>query len=158
MRVLMAALLFLLALTSAQAQAMRPYADQNFGTRALVPGGWKLLPPDPRWTGSRFVAPDGQSWLAVYGTPRAGENVEQHLRAVARAAGEDITYLRRGRGWLVASGYKGDRIFYRKVVLACDGRLFHHVAFEYPAERKGPYDRLVTAVSRSLESGSPACG
>jgi serine/threonine-protein kinase len=161
MRAALATAAVLLALASAgaaQAQAMRPYTEPHFATRALVPAGWTLLPADPRWTGSRFVAPERNAWLAVYGSPRQGEGIEQHLRAVARDAGEEITYLRRGRGWLVASGYKGERIFYRKVVLACDGRVFHHIAFEYPAPMKRPYDRLVTTVSGSLASPGSACG
>ena len=159
MRIALAIASLTVALTQpAEAQGLRPYADPHFATRAQVPADWKLLPPDPRWTGSRFIAPTGESWLAVYGSPRRGENIEQHLRAVARAAGEEITYLRRGPGWLVASGYKGKRIFYRKVVLGCGGGVFHHIAFAYPAPLKRPYDRLVTAVSRSLASGRTACG
>jgi hypothetical protein len=40
--------------------------------------------------------------------------------------------LRRETDWLAVSGFKGDRIFYRKAVIACGGTVWHHIEFEYP--------------------------
>jgi hypothetical protein len=33
--------------------------------------------------------------------------------------------------WLAVSGIKGNKIFYRKAVIACGGKVWHHIAFEY---------------------------
>lgn len=117
---------------------------------ALVPPDWQLQPPDPAWQGRRYVSPGGDAWLAIYSRPADNEPPVQHLKAVAFVEGEDITYLQRERDWLVVSGFKGGRVFYRKVVLGCDGRLWRHVAFEYPAEAKRAFDGFVTRVSRRL--------
>jgi hypothetical protein len=74
-----------------------------------------------------------------------------HLKEVVFVDGEEITYLQGGRAWIAVSGLKEDRIFYRKVVLACGGTTWRHIAFEYPAQAKWAFDRLVTHVSRALE-------
>jgi hypothetical protein len=48
------------------------------------------------------------------------------------------------------------RIFYRKALLSCGGRVAHLLALEYPADRKLEHDRLVTLMSHSLGSSSSA--
>jgi hypothetical protein len=126
----------------AQASERDPLARQ-------VPAGWRLQAPDPKWDGQRWVAPDGDAWLAIYSTPTEQDR-DQHLKAVAFVDGEEITYLRREPDWLAVSGFKADRIFYRKVVLACGDRVWRHVAFEYPAAAKRAFDRLVERFSRAL--------
>jgi hypothetical protein len=45
--------------------------------------------------------------------------------------------LRAERSSIEVFGFKGDRIFYRKSVLACGGTSWHEIAFEYPAEAQG---------------------
>jgi serine/threonine-protein kinase len=141
-------LLAALAVTSADAQ--RRGQPERYGIGSIVPPDWKLQPPDANWRGKRFVSPDGGSWLALYNAPADVSNAE-HMKWVASAPGERITYQRRGRGWIVVSGFKGDRIFYRKAMLACGNKSWHHIAFEYPAGDKRAFDRLVTRTSHSLK-------
>ena len=70
---------------------------------------------------------------------------------VRRGEQERITYERASRTWIVVSGYNGDRIFYRKAMLACGGRSWHHLAFEYPADQKRAFDQFVTRASYALK-------
>jgi len=65
------------------------------------------------------------------------------MRSVAFAENESLTYLRGEGDWIAVSGVKGDRIFYRKAVIACGGNVWHHIAFEYPADRKRAMDPIV---------------
>lgn len=109
----------------------------------IVPPNWQLQPPDPNWRGKRFLSPDGSSWLAIYASPTATESIATHMRAVAFAEGEAPTYLRGERDWIAVSGTKRDKIFYRKAVIACGGKVWHHIAFEYPVERQRAMDPLV---------------
>jgi len=129
------------------------YRGARAGVEALVPASWQLQPPDERWSGRRFVSPDGNAWLALYTAPADQEAREEHIKKVAFADGEELTYLRRESDWLVVSGFKDgnrDRVFYRKAVLACDGRMWRHMALEYPADQKQAIDALVTRASRAL--------
>jgi hypothetical protein len=153
MRILLAICLFAFSLAvPAQAQGFRQFEEERFGTTALVPANWRRLPPDSRWEGTRFLAPDGQGWVVIYGVPATG-GAGEHLRTMSVLPGERVTYRRLADRWFVVSGVKGDRIFYRRGLRACRGKVWHHLAFEYPSEQKRAYDRIVTAVSRSLQPG-----
>lgn len=118
---------------------------------ALIPPDWQPAAQEQNWQGRRFVSPNGDAWLAVYSSPADAQALDEHLKKVAFVEGEDITYMRRDRDWMVVSGFKGDRIFYRKVVLACGGSAWRHIAFEYPAEAKRAFDRFVTRVAGAMD-------
>jgi hypothetical protein len=130
-------------------------ADGN--TTALwLPPDWQRQPADPNWQGERFLSPDGTASFSANITPVGQEPIAQHMRAVAFGDGEQITRLRGGRSWIEVSGFKGDRIFYRKSVLACGGTSWHEVAFEYPAEIQGMnlfVDRAASGVESNQDKG-----
>ena len=100
--------------------------------------------------GEGFVSPDGSSWFAAYSSPVASEPVAAHMNRVTTQDGEAITYIRREPDWLAVSGLKGSRIFYRKAVIACGGKIWHHIAFkDLPAVRKRQMDPFVVRASRA---------
>jgi hypothetical protein len=124
----------------------------------IVPRDWQLQPPDPNWQGRRYLAPDGSAWLALYST-NAANDAAARFKAVAFADGEEVTYLRGERDRLTVSGLKGDHIYYRKVMLACGGTQWRHVALEYPAQDKTRFDRSVENISRGFEHiAQDGCG
>ena len=124
----------------------------------FVPRDWQLQPPDPNWQGRRYLAPDGGAWLALYSS-NAANDATARFKAVAFVDGEEVTYLRGERDRLTVSGFKGDRIFYRKVMLACDGTTWRHIALEYPAGAKSKFDRYVDNLSRGFERiADDGCG
>ena len=122
-----------------------------------VPRDWQLQPPDPSWNGKRFLAPDGASWFAVYKTPATEQSISEHMKGIAFADDETVTYLRGERTWVAVSGFKGSRILYRKAIVACGGRAWHHVAFEYPAELKQALDRFVALAAHALNNSQTDC-
>ena len=124
---------------------------------ALVPRNWQAEPQNPDWNGKRFLSPDGTSWLAVYRGPALDEPIADHMRSIVFAKDETITYLRGERTWVAVSGFKDSRIFYRKAILACAGKAWHHIAFEYPAEHKSKMDALVIAAAQALENTKADC-
>jgi serine/threonine-protein kinase len=139
-------------------EAMRSSRGRIDSPAQLVPRDWQLLPPDPNWQGRRYMAPDGNAWLAFYAT-NAANDATARFRAVAFADGEDVTYLRGEHDRLTVSGLKGDRIFYRKVMLACGGTIWRHVAMEYPAAAKATFDRFVEGMSRGFDRiADDSCG
>jgi len=124
---------------------------------ALVPRDWQAEPQNPDWNGKRFLSPDGTSWLAVYRAPALNEPIANHMRSIIFAKDETITYLRGERTWVAVSGFKDSRIFYRKAVLACAGKAWHHIAFEYPAELKTRMDPFVLAAAQALDNTQSDC-
>ena len=144
----------------AQAQELRRYVEPRFGTAADVPVGWRTQPlSSAAGSGSQFVSPDGGTWIAVYGMRAEAGRADRGVPD-SGFANENVTYRADGAQWFVRSGVKQrDRIFYRKAVFSCGGRVAHLLAFEYPAAEKREHDRLVTLVARSLRGGrgSEAC-
>src|SRR5262245_56380298 len=57
----------------------------------LIPRDWQLQPPDERWKGRRYIAPDGSAWLAFYAT-NAANDAQARFQAVAFGDGEQVTY------------------------------------------------------------------
>lgn len=157
-KLLLIALLLAITATAADARR-RGHGYLRMGgsappIEALIPPDWRLAPQEQNWQGRRFLSPEGDAWLALYSSPADPQALDAHLKQVTFVEGEDITYLRRDRDWLVVSGFKGtkeERIFYRKVVLACGGATWRHIAFEYPAEAKRAFDRFVTRVSLAMD-------
>src|ERR1044072_3021413 len=140
------------------AEAMRSRGGRIDSPAQLVPRDWQLMPPDPNWQGRGYMAPDGHAWLAFYAT-NAANDATARFKAFAFADGEEVTYLRGERDRLTVSGLKGDRIFYRKVMLACGGTIWRHVAMEYPAGAKLEFDRFVERMSRGFDHiADDSCG
>jgi hypothetical protein len=134
------------AVTSSRSELARGDAMQ------MIPPDWQLQPSDPNWKGKRYVAPDGVTSVAFYSAPTEQEPVAAHKKAFAYVDGEELTYLLSEPNWIVVSGLKGDRGFYRKAALACGGATWHHVAFEYPAEAKATIEGLASQIARSLDN------
>lgn len=119
-------------------RGVRARGDSNF-----IPADWRLQPADPNFSGRRYMAPDGSAWLALYSAPADKDAIAAHLKNVAFADGEQVTYLRGARDWLAVSGLKGERVYYRKAMLTCGGTTWRHMAFEYPVQAKPTIDRTV---------------
>jgi hypothetical protein len=124
---------------------------------SLVPRDWVPEPQNPNWNGKRFLSPDGTSWLAIYRASGEDEAVPDHMRSVIFAKDETITHLKGERTWVAVSGFKDSRIFYRKAILACAGKAWHHIAFEYPAELKTQMDAFVLAAAQALDNTQSNC-
>jgi len=56
---------------------------------------------------------------------------------------EDLTYRPRGRSWFVLSGYRGDQIYYEKVMFSCGGRVVNILAVAYPVASRRIFDPVV---------------
>jgi hypothetical protein len=124
---------------------------------AIVPPGWQLQPPEPNWAGKRFKSPDGAASLAIYKAP-ADVPVADHMKSVVFASeGETLTHIQGEHSWIAAAGFKGSRMFYRKAILACGGRVWHHVAFEYPPEIKARLDRFILLAAEGLDDSQTDC-
>jgi len=124
---------------------------------AIVPRGWQLQPPEENWQGRRFKSPDGAARLAIYKAP-ADVPVADHMKSVVFAGeGETLTHVQGKRSWIAAAGFKEGRMFYRKAILACGGRVWHHVAFDYPPEIKARVGRFILLAAEGLHDSQTDC-
>ncbi|MGC1775192.1 MAG: hypothetical protein WA732_17655 [Pseudolabrys sp.] len=151
MRVASLTSLILLATVSAPLAApyridSRHHQDGRPDAATLVPPDWRLQRDE-----QRYVSPDGSSWFAPHASSVGSEPIARHMDRIARQEGETVTYFRREPDWIAVSGFKAGRIFYRKAVLACGGKVWHHIEFEYPAAIKRRMDPFVNRASYSID-------
>jgi len=126
-------------------------ADVPF--RFIVPNSWTLLPPAPDSYGRRFVSPSGDAWLWYFAVPvNRDAAVNANAERGPPVPTEQVTYEVRGGDWIVTSGYRGNRIFYRRAMLACNNTKWRHIEFEYPASEKRLFDDFVTRTSFALRA------
>lgn len=57
-----------------------------------------------------------------------------------------ITYGPRGQTWFVLSGYRGDDIYYQKVMFSCGGRVINALSITFPAKEKPFYEPIVERI------------
>ncbi|WP_181707347.1 hypothetical protein [Chthonobacter rhizosphaerae] len=152
-RLLVALFALVTAAAPALAEDWQTYTNPKFGTTITYPAD--IFTPEPESAngdGRRFVSADGRAEITVYG----GYNVDRlSLKDLLAAANDDaaphrVTYQTNGPRWFVMSGFEGDRIFYRKLMLTRSLEVAHTVEIIYPASEKSTYDRVTTRVSKSL--------
>jgi len=112
---------------------------------AIIPDDWTLLPRAPDTLGRRFVSPSGDAWLWYFAVP-------VNAQAGPPTSTGQVTYEARGSDWIVTSGYRGNRIFYRRAMLACNNTKWRQIEFEYPASEKRLFDSFVTRTSFALRN------
>ena len=151
---------------------VRPGPYQNEGSRSevtpppaasdaikesVIPPDWKKQPLDhPALDGARFVSPDGLASFDFYTTAAHDEPIADHMKGFAFGDKDEITSLAGERTWIAASGFKDDRLFYRKAALACGGDRWHHIAFDYPINAKRNMRDFVRRAVDELNGGQNA--
>jgi hypothetical protein len=125
----------------------------------LIPRDWVQQKPDPNWSGKRFTSPDGSASVAIFTAPVDQTKIAPFMKDFAFVDGEKITDLRAQQNWIAVAGNKsGDRLFYREAVIACAGRTWHQIAFEYPTSMKAAMARFVSdAAVAVLNSENDGC-
>jgi hypothetical protein len=61
-----------------------------------------------------------------------------------------MTYVPRGRSWFVISGYRGEVIYYEKVMFSCAGGVVNVFAISYPKDRRHVFDPVVEQMEDSF--------
>jgi hypothetical protein len=145
------ALLAIFFAFGANAETWRTIHTTRFGATAEVPASWVMDPPPENDDGRSFWSPNGRAEIIVSGIFALGETIADKM-ASEPEIGQTITYIKRGPGWIVISGTKGERIFYEKSILTCHDKIWNDLWIEYPEAEKHNYDALVTHVSATLHA------
>ena len=80
------------------------------------------------------------------------------LRRIVFQPGERASYSSPLPQGFVASGVRGDAIFYRKALLSRDGSTITLLDLTYPAELKLSFDQIVSRISRTLTAAQSPPG
>lgn len=144
--------------SSAAASGWIVYVNDRFGATADIPSTYKEGEAPANDDGRRFTSPEGDATIAVWGalatvTEESFADYAKRLVTYDKDDGWAIGYSAGKDGWTAFSGSKADRIFYEKVIEACNGDVANHVRLEYPAARKNEFDPIVAHVAKSLRNG-----
>ena len=96
-----------------------------------------------------FVSRDAEAKLMVGAwNNEAGQTPSEFKQwLLANTGGYDATtYVPRGRTWFVLSGYRGDDIYYEKVMFSCAGSVVNVFAITYPQGLRRQYDPVVEQI------------
>ena len=146
---------FLLSLPAVAAD-WETYVNERFGTRLEIPVDIFIpQPPPENGDGRRFETAGGDASVTVFAAYNMGDrSIDELYRAtVIDAVDERITYERKARRWFVVSGFRGDNVFYRKLILSPDGEVAHTLELVYPADEKPFFDPLTTRIANSMSPG-----
>lgn len=135
------------------ASGWQTYANARFGTMIEYPADVFLpQPPPDNGDGRTFVSADGSATFFVFGQHNYDDLDAAAMMERDRELGgyDQVTYRQTGKGWYVLSGYVGEDIFYRKVLIDRDSGLVHVFGISYPAAARETFNSIVTRMSKSF--------
>jgi hypothetical protein len=156
-------LVYLAAMSSVSA-ATRPWAyerDPGLGFDFSYPRDlFQRTEGDGKPSFHYFVSRDAEAKLMVGAwNNEAGQTPSEFKQWVLDNTGgyDAMTYTPRGRTWFVISGYRGDDIYYEKVMFSCGGSVVNVLAITYPKGLRRHYDPVVEQMEDSFRP-SNRCG
>ena len=104
-----------------------------------------------------FVSENSEAKFLVGGWDNsAGQSPESLKRWMLDNVGgyDELTYRPRGRSWFVLSGYRGNAIYYEKVMFSCADRIVSVFAITYPIAQRDLYDPVVERMENAFKPGN----
>jgi hypothetical protein len=101
-----------------------------------------------------FMSPNSEAKFMVGAwNNREGRTPDQFKRWLMTNIGgyDEVTYRPRGRSWFVLSGYRGDDIYYEKVMFSCGGQVVNVMAVTYPSGERNLYNPVVERMEDSFK-------
>jgi hypothetical protein len=157
---LLTALLSALAVTpqASAAEQWSDYRNPRFGYTLSYPSSvFKPQPPSEKGDGQTFITADGRAKIVVYGTinDERFTPAEYRKTILKEFAGYDqIDYSPQGKTWFVLSGYRGDAIYYQKVMFSCGDRVINALSVTFPRAEKKFYEGLIEVMEDNFRPGS----
>ncbi len=133
------------------------YQNERFGLRLVYPDLWFDAEPEtPDADGRAFVSSDGRARIVVFGAHNAeGLSLGNYRAALLRdfCAYDDLTYSPMGRTWFVLSGFRGDDIYYQKVMFSCAGQIINVLSIRFPTAEKPVYAPMIEKMEDRFRPG-----
>ena len=109
--------------------------------------------------GQTFNSRDGRAKIIVFGTHNA-ENFSptEYRNVILKEFGgyDQMDYSPSGQTWFVLSGFRGENIYYQKVMFSCGGKIINALSITFPTAEKPFYERLVEIIEDEFKPGRGA--
>jgi len=134
------------------------YQNERFGYRLVYPPRWFEAGPVSANGDSRaFTTPDGRARMVVFGAHNSeGLSLRDYRETLLGEYGnyEELTYSPVGKTWFVLSGYRGDTIYYQKVMFSCGGQIINVLSISFPAGDKPLFSPVIEKVEDRFRPGN----
>ncbi len=142
-----------------------PVLAATWTDRTIEPHGARISYPDSVFSEvetsnhrlSSFASDDGVAQFVVGSWFNDSEDAPPEFKRMLTGDDkrfDDATYAPKGRNWFVLSGYRGDDIYYQKIMFSCDRRLVNIYAILYPVADRERYDPIVERMENGFRPGS----
>ena len=135
-------------------EAYKPETTDNNAQIAENAG----TPEEDEAAGSRLtlLSEDGESKIVVFGAlNKDGLSPREYRKILLEEFGgyDKLNYQPIGKTWFVLSGYRGDNIYYQKVMFSCRKRVVNVFSINFPIAEKPYYERLVEIMEDHFKTG-----
>lgn len=103
-----------------------------------------------------LLSEDEKSKIVVFGAlNKDGVSPRKYRKILLDEFGgyDKLDYQPIGKTWFVLSGYRGDTIYYQKVMFSCRNRVVNVFSINFPIVKKTYYERLVEIMEDNFRTG-----
>ena len=140
------------------AESWTTYQNPRFGYTLLYPSSvFSPSRPSEDGGGEVFLTSDGRAKIVVYGALNDERFTPTEYRdtILKQFAGYDkMDYSPRGKTWFVLSGFRGDMIYYQKVMFSCSDRVINAMSITFPKAEKKFYEGLIEVMEDNFKPGA----
>jgi hypothetical protein len=139
-------------------QRWESYKNERYGFALSYPSNvFTPQPPPEKRDGQTFLAKDGRAKIVVYATLNDERfSPQDYRKTLLKEFGgyDQMDYSPKGQTWFVLSGFRGENIYYQKVMFSCAGRVINALSITFPRAEKQFYEGLVEVMEDSFKPGS----
>ena len=140
------------------AETWTTYQNPRFGYSLSYPSSvFKPSHPSEDGGGSVFLTADEKAKIVVYGAMNDDHFTPAEYREtiLKQFSGYDaIDYSPRGKTWFVLSGFRGEAIYYQKVMFSCNDHVISAFSITFPKAEKKFYAPLVEVMEDNFKPGN----
>jgi hypothetical protein len=148
----------IISLPTFAAETWQTYRNERFGYTLSYPSSvFTPQPPSENGDGQTFLTADGKAKVVVYGTINDERFTPAQYRStiLKQFAGyTEMDYSPRGKTWFVLSGFRGDMIYYQKVMFSCGERVITALSITFPRDEKKFYEGLIEVMEDRFKPGA----
>jgi len=103
------------------------------------------------------LAADGSTKIVVYGAVNDERfSLAEYRKTILQQFGgyDQMDYSPQGKTWFVLSGFRGDLIYYQKVMFSCGNRVINVLSVTFPRVEKKFYEGLIERMEDRFKPGA----
>ncbi len=136
---------------------LQSYRNERFGFQLRYPSPlFKPAKAREDGAGQTFVTDDGAAKIVTYAALN-DENLtlkDYRRTLMVEYGGYDLLdYQPQGKTWFVLSGFRGESIFYEKIMFSCGNRVINVLAISFPTAQKPRYEPFVEQLEDDFKTG-----